>query len=320
MHCHNDLGMAVANSLAAVRGRCAADRVHDQRHRRARRATARSKKSSWRCRRAANSSACTPASIPPPLSDLSPGLEHHRHADSAQQSHRRRERVRARSRHSPARHAQAPLDLRDHAARRRGSVAHQPRARQAQRPPCVSRARQGARLRARRRSSSTACSKSSRRWRTRRRSSSTATSRRSCCALKDAASGPWQLMELSTVGREQRSRGGGLAAARRRHAPSKSTATGDGPVDAAFKAIEAATGIDGGAAQVRSARRDRGRRCAGRGDGLRRVQPAHLSGLERQHQHRRVGHPALSSKSSTASSWPQAGPAREERSRPRAAL
>ena len=36
-HCHNDLGMAVANSLAAVAERRAADRVHRQRHRRARR-------------------------------------------------------------------------------------------------------------------------------------------------------------------------------------------------------------------------------------------------------------------------------------------
>ena len=37
VHCHNDLGLAVANSLAAVRGGRAPDRVHDQRHRRARR-------------------------------------------------------------------------------------------------------------------------------------------------------------------------------------------------------------------------------------------------------------------------------------------
>jgi 2-isopropylmalate synthase len=35
VHCHNDLGMAVANSLAGVEGRGAADRMHYQRHRRA---------------------------------------------------------------------------------------------------------------------------------------------------------------------------------------------------------------------------------------------------------------------------------------------
>ena len=34
-HCHNDLGLAVANSLAGVAGRRAAGRVRDQRHRRA---------------------------------------------------------------------------------------------------------------------------------------------------------------------------------------------------------------------------------------------------------------------------------------------
>ena len=34
-HCHNDLGMAVANSLAGVMGGRAADRMHHQRHRRA---------------------------------------------------------------------------------------------------------------------------------------------------------------------------------------------------------------------------------------------------------------------------------------------
>ncbi len=37
VHCHDDLGMAVANSLAAVRRRRAPGRMHDQRHRRARR-------------------------------------------------------------------------------------------------------------------------------------------------------------------------------------------------------------------------------------------------------------------------------------------
>ena len=36
-HCHDDLGLAVANSLAAIQGGVRAGRVHDQRHRRARR-------------------------------------------------------------------------------------------------------------------------------------------------------------------------------------------------------------------------------------------------------------------------------------------
>ncbi len=37
VHCHDDLGLAVANSLAGVARRRAADRMHDQRPRRARR-------------------------------------------------------------------------------------------------------------------------------------------------------------------------------------------------------------------------------------------------------------------------------------------
>ena len=37
VHCHDDLGLAVANSLAGVAGRRAAGRVHHQRPRRARR-------------------------------------------------------------------------------------------------------------------------------------------------------------------------------------------------------------------------------------------------------------------------------------------
>jgi 2-isopropylmalate synthase len=84
-----------------------------------------------------------------------PAVEHHGHADSAQQGGGRRERVRARVGHPSARHAQAPLDLRDHASRRRRPVALQPRARQAQRPPRAARAHQATRLRARRRWSST---------------------------------------------------------------------------------------------------------------------------------------------------------------------
>ena len=37
VHCHDDLGLAVANTLAGAAGRRAPGRVHDQRHRRARR-------------------------------------------------------------------------------------------------------------------------------------------------------------------------------------------------------------------------------------------------------------------------------------------
>src|SRR6201997_4374411 len=58
-----------------------------------------------------------------------------------------------------------------------------------------------------------------------------------------SAAGPWQLAELST---ETRSGGVARASVQLRHSDGRRverTASGDGPVDAAFKAIEAATGI-----------------------------------------------------------------------------
>src|SRR6516165_9839812 len=58
-----------------------------------------------------------------------------------------------------------------------------------------------------------------------------------------SAAGPWQLIELTT---ETRSGGVARANVQLRHSDGRAVArmaTGDGPVDAAFKAIEAATGI-----------------------------------------------------------------------------
>ena len=58
-----------------------------------------------------------------------------------------------------------------------------------------------------------------------------------------SAAGPWQLIELTT---ETRSGGVARASVQLRHSDGRTaarSATGDGPVDAAFKAIEAATGI-----------------------------------------------------------------------------
>jgi len=58
-----------------------------------------------------------------------------------------------------------------------------------------------------------------------------------------SAAGPWQLLELTT---ETRSGGVARASVQLRHNDGRAasrTASGDGPVDAAFKAIEAATGI-----------------------------------------------------------------------------
>ena len=55
----------------------------------------------------------------------------HRRARAGEQGHRRPQRVRARGRHSPGRHAEGSPHLRDHAARRRRRAEDDARARQA---------------------------------------------------------------------------------------------------------------------------------------------------------------------------------------------
>ena len=116
VHCHNDLGLAVANSLAAVAagarqvectinglgeraGNAALEEIvmalrtrHDRmplQHRRQDREH---------------------------HAGLAPGLGHHRLRRPAEQGDRRRQRLRARIRHPPGRHAEARRHLRDHDA------------------------------------------------------------------------------------------------------------------------------------------------------------------------------------------------------------
>ena len=121
VHCHNDLGLAVANTLAGVAGGRAPDRVHDQRHRRARRqlrarrgrdgAATRGDQFGGRHRHRHATSSCRPAAC---------SSQHHRHRGAAQQGDRRRQRVRPRGRHPSGRHAQEPRHLRDHEPEGRG--------------------------------------------------------------------------------------------------------------------------------------------------------------------------------------------------------
>ena len=117
-HCHNDLGMAVANSLAGVEGRRAADRMHDQRPRRARR------QRRARGGRDGDQDARRPAAL----------LDRHRHDDADARLASWSSAVSAfpvqynkaivgtnafahEIRHPPGRHAQERPDLRDHDAR-----------------------------------------------------------------------------------------------------------------------------------------------------------------------------------------------------------
>ena len=116
VHCHNDLGQAVANSVAAVMVGRAADRVHGQRHRGAR--------GQRLARRDRHGAAHPPGLLRRgdpgadggDLPHLAAPLPHHRRARPAQQGHRRRERLRPRGGHPPGRRAQGEADLRDHAA------------------------------------------------------------------------------------------------------------------------------------------------------------------------------------------------------------
>ena len=143
VHCHDDLGLAVANSLAADRSRSAADRVHHQRHRRARRQLL--------ARRDRHDPQDALGFVPlshrhshrasllrQPAADL-----HHHVRSATQQGHRGPQRLRARSRHSPGRLPEGKNHLRDHRPAHRGRPRRQARAGQAQRPARPESARQG---------------------------------------------------------------------------------------------------------------------------------------------------------------------------------
>ena len=141
VHCHNDLGLAVANSLAGIEngagqvectingigeraGNCSLEevvmalrtrndfyRLHDRHQNR------------------------TPGPHQPP------GLEHHRHPGAAQQGDRRPQRLRPRGRHPSGRHAQGADHVRDHAARGRRLRPDRSGAGQTQRPRRLGRPR-----------------------------------------------------------------------------------------------------------------------------------------------------------------------------------
>ncbi len=173
---------------------------------------------------------------------------------------------------------QAPLHLRDHASAGRGPVAHAPRARQAQRPARLARAREASSASSWTRRSSTACSRSSRRSPTRRKSCSTATSKRWCCARKAYRAGPWSLTSLDTQARSDSERAGRGRAESQRRPPCREKASGDGPVDASFKAIERATGYQVKLRKFEVRSVSEGEDAQGEARGVRRVQWPHLPG------------------------------------------
>ncbi len=114
MHCHNDLGMAVANSIAAVRaGARQVEVTVNGIGERAGNAVARG------VRHGAQRAQGRPAlhhgdQHEADLEHLAHGGQHHRLPDPAQQAHHGRERLRARVGHPPGRRAEEAGDLRDH--------------------------------------------------------------------------------------------------------------------------------------------------------------------------------------------------------------
>ena len=179
VHCHNDLGMAVANSLAGVKiggarqvectinglgeraGNCSLEEVVMAVN--TRRTTSASSSASTR-RRSCRLAAWSPD---------------HRLRGAAEQGGGRRQRLRARLGHPPGRRAQGARHLRDHARRRRGLGGQQDRAGQAVRAQCVQAAPAGTGHRARvAKPKSTPRSPGSRNWPTARARSSTRTSLR----------------------------------------------------------------------------------------------------------------------------------------------
>ena len=135
VHCHNDLGLATANTLAAVQAGARQVEVTDQRPRRARR------------QRVAGGGRDGPPDAPQPVPGadrpgpdradhpgLAAGVVPHRLRGPAQQGDRRRQRVRPRVRDPPGRVPQEPADLRDHDPAVRRAVGQHAVDRQAVRP------------------------------------------------------------------------------------------------------------------------------------------------------------------------------------------
>ena len=150
VHCHNDLGMAVANSLAGVKiggarqvectinglgeraGNCSLEEVV---------MAVKTRRDYFGLELRIDTSQIVPASR---LVSAD-----HRLRRAAEQGRGRRQRLRACVRHPPGRRAQGARHLRDHACRGRGLERQQDRARQAVRPQCLQAAPAGTGHRAR---------------------------------------------------------------------------------------------------------------------------------------------------------------------------
>ena len=139
-HCHNDLGLAVANSLAGVANgarqvECAINGLGE----RAGNAALEEVVMAIRTRSDYFEGITTGVRTEELAARVTDGVAPDRLPGPVQQGGRRPERVRARGRHPPARRARGPRDLRDHGRGRGGPGGRADRAGQALRPARVRR-------------------------------------------------------------------------------------------------------------------------------------------------------------------------------------
>jgi 2-isopropylmalate synthase (EC 2.3.3.13) len=111
--------------------------------------------------------------------------------------------------------------------------------------------------------------------------------------VEGEAAGPWTLLDLKTVAD---SHSPAEATVRLQHSDGRiveRSAQGDGPVDAAFKAIEAAAGLNVMLRKFELRSVSEGEDAPGRSHRVRGVQSAQLPWLERQHEHRGIEHESV---------------------------
>ena len=149
VHCHNDLGMAVANSLAGVQigGARQVECTINGLGERAGNTLARRNRDGGEDAQGLLRSR-TRSRHDADRAGVEAGVADHRFRRAAEQGGGRRERVRARVGHPPGRRAEGARHLRNHARRRRGLERQQDRARQAVGPQRVQAAPAGTRHRA----------------------------------------------------------------------------------------------------------------------------------------------------------------------------
>jgi len=133
-----------------------------------------------------------------------------------------------------------------------------------------------------------------------------------------AASGPWDSYRARDRGAQATAPGVRGAPAEHDGRSVELSASGDWPVwTPSLKAIEAATGIAGGAAQVRGAGGIRGRGTPRERHGVRGVHQSTYRGASVQHQYRRVRYPRVPRSDQSHRAGEAGARVREERSAPR---